>query len=210
MTNKTTNVKSQKVANKFTCNDCDYTSCKRSDYDKHLSTRKHILRTSDIFSSQNSQQKKYNCMCGKKFKHASSLWNHKKICTYNNENTVVAISNDQTPTPIPTSTILVEKQDDMPDMKELIIALMTQNQNMQKQMLEMMPQLGNTTNNNTMSNSHNNNSFTLPDNINIFTSSEVYNIICNSQFTVSKINTCYILSDPFVCLLLLLWLKIIT
>jgi hypothetical protein len=176
MTNQTTNIKSQKTPKKFTCIVCDYTSYKRSDYDKHLSTRKHVIRTSDNFSSQNSQQKKYDCVCGKIFKHASSLWNHKKKCTYSNENTVVAISNNH------ISTSIVDKKEDMSDMKELIIALMTQNQEMHKEMLNILPQIGNTTNNNTMSNSNNKtNNF----NVNMFLNEHCQNAMNISDFIES-------------------------
>ena len=35
--------KSQKVAKKFICECCDYSSNKESDYKKHLDTRKHQM-----------------------------------------------------------------------------------------------------------------------------------------------------------------------
>ena len=79
----------------------------------------------------------------------------KKHALITTENTVFAINNDQ------TATSIVEKKEDMSDMKELIIALMTQNQDMQKQnqdmqkqmfeqqqqILKLIPQSENTTNN---------------------------------------------------------------
>ena len=188
------NAEYAKSANKtpsFLCKLCDFTSNKKSDYLRHVNTKKHMMVTNDNNGNMNGNNLHtkntplHECSnCNAKYKHASGLSRHKKICTYiytyTNENTVVAISDDQTS----TSTILVEKQDDMPDMKELIIALMTQNQNMQKQMLEMMPQLGNTTNNNTMSNSHNNNK-TNNFNVNMFLNEHCQNAMNISDFIES-------------------------
>ena len=59
----------------------------------------------------------------------------KKTCTYKHENNVITINNDQ------HITSIVDKKEDMPDMKELIITLMTQNQSMQKQIFELQQQM---------------------------------------------------------------------
>ena len=42
-------------------------------------TRKHKIRTNTNEKVPKSAEQ-YNCKCGKKYKHASSLWNHKKNC----------------------------------------------------------------------------------------------------------------------------------
>ena len=44
------------------------------DYNKHLTTKKHKIRSSD------EQKIPFRCECGKIYKHASSLWNHKQKC----------------------------------------------------------------------------------------------------------------------------------
>ena len=71
---------SQKVAKIYTCEKCDYVTSKKSDFNKHLSTRKHKIRSSVKEISQ--CLKDFKCGCGKEYKHQSSLWNHKKICTF--------------------------------------------------------------------------------------------------------------------------------
>ena len=177
-TNETSKI--SKISKKYDCSYCNYICYKPSEYAKHISTVKHNRLSVETNMKQpvsKNIQTYIECeKCKKKINSRTSLWRHKKICTYNNENTVVAISNDQ------TSTTIVEKSEDMPDMKELIIALMTQNQNMQKQMLEMMPQCGNTTNNNTMSNSHNKtNNF----NVNMFLNEHCQNAMNISDFIES-------------------------
>ena len=74
-----TNVFTPKSAMKFSCKECDFECSKRSDWSRHISTQKHKIRTNtNDFKPKNAE--KYNCNCGKKYKHASSLWNHKKNC----------------------------------------------------------------------------------------------------------------------------------
>ena len=68
-----------KNAKKFSCKDCHFECSKRSDWSRHISTQKHKIRTNtNDFTPKNAEQ--YHCNCGKKYKHASSLWNHKNNC----------------------------------------------------------------------------------------------------------------------------------
>jgi len=75
MTNKIT----PETAGKFVCNLCDFKCSKESDWYRHLSTSKHITRinTNEL---PPKTARKYLCDCGKKYKHASSLWNHQQKC----------------------------------------------------------------------------------------------------------------------------------
>ena len=86
-----TNTKDAKDAKTFICETCDFKCYKLSNYNKHLSTSKHKILINNEKLGINAN-KVYNCVCGKKYKHASSLCHHKKICTYTNENTVIAIT----------------------------------------------------------------------------------------------------------------------
>ena len=50
-------------AKKFCCEKCDYTSFRKSDYNKHLQSKKH----NDNNDNMNDNKKlSYNCECGKK------------------------------------------------------------------------------------------------------------------------------------------------
>lgn len=80
---------SQKVAGKFVCECCDYNTSKKSDYIKHLTTRKHKIRSEyekyekkSLVNKNVQNEKSYVCECGKSYKHQSSLWNHKKKCVF--------------------------------------------------------------------------------------------------------------------------------
>jgi hypothetical protein len=68
-------IMSQKSKPNFYCECCDYTTSRKSDYNKHLATDKHKLK-------QNKTEKSYDCECGKSYSLRSSLFNHKKSCKF--------------------------------------------------------------------------------------------------------------------------------
>ena len=71
-------VPTQKSSKKFHCISCDYTTSRLSQYNRHISTDKHkILQNPTSKSSKN-----WSCPCGKQYKHSSTLYAHKKICTF--------------------------------------------------------------------------------------------------------------------------------
>ena len=60
----------------FMCESCDYNTSNKKDYTKHILTSKHqnAIKGYTEATSQNP------CICGKKFRHSSSLYRHKNIC----------------------------------------------------------------------------------------------------------------------------------
>lgn len=82
----------QKSSKKFHCECCDYNTSRLSQFNRHLQTDKHkILQnpTSESFLS-----KIWNCPCGKQYKHSSTLYAHKKTCSYINKETDSEPEND--------------------------------------------------------------------------------------------------------------------
>ena len=72
---------------RFKCEKCDYSSCNKSDYTKHISTQKHICQfksmTYDVNVCEKSQKSQdvFSCeKCNKQYKDYSGLWRHKKTC----------------------------------------------------------------------------------------------------------------------------------
>lgn len=65
---------------KYVCEKCDFECSYKSNYDTHLSTRKHINRENAI--QKNEGDTIYECPCGSTYKHYSSYYRHKKTCTY--------------------------------------------------------------------------------------------------------------------------------
>ena len=153
-----------KIPKKYVCEICVFNCSKLSNYNKHLSTAKHInLTNPNNKSSKNAQI--YKCGCGKEYKHSSTLSNHKRTCDCLQnppiENTFVKVEDKR-------DKIIEEIMKDSLEMKNLIIMLMKNQQDIsQKQhentvetitsVMKGLPPMGNTTNNtNTNTNSHNN------------------------------------------------------
>jgi hypothetical protein len=149
-----------KILFKFHCVCCDFKCNKKSNYDIHILTAKHITRYKTALNDTKKIQivcdndKKmpdeyaYACSCGKIFKYHSGLWRHKKTC--------VIIPK----TELPDSDL---SNNDLSD-KELIIMLLNENKEFKQIIIEQNKTLievtknstNNTTNNNiTHTNSHN-------------------------------------------------------
>uniref|UniRef100_A0A6C0IET2 C2H2-type domain-containing protein n=1 Tax=viral metagenome TaxID=1070528 RepID=A0A6C0IET2_9ZZZZ len=70
--------KLQKVAFKFSCLKCDYYTCRKSSFEKHLTTDKHKMVVNGSEKLQKVAQ--YICNCGKSYKFDSGYYRHKKQC----------------------------------------------------------------------------------------------------------------------------------
>ena len=69
-----------KNADSLICKECDFTCCKKSDWDRHLSTRKHKNRT-NANAIHSAPTQDFSCMrCGKNYAARNSLWYHEKKC----------------------------------------------------------------------------------------------------------------------------------
>ena len=134
---------SPKLAKIFYCNFCDYSCAKKNDFDKHLSTQKHRNATNGTQmvqnGTQNSQksQELFSCICGKKYKYKQGLYRHHKNCK-------LMIDNE-------------EIKEDSNEFKKLVVKLINDNSEMkniiikqQEQIGELIPKIGNTTNNNSL------------------------------------------------------------
>ena len=130
----------QKNSKYFECTDCDFKCSNKNDYSRHILTRKHKMLTNvDTENSKNSN--KFICNCGKEYNHRQSLSIHKKKCNFKiTENT--------------TEEKEIKIDDvDISD-KNLMLTLIQQNNELQKQMLEVIKN-GTTNINNSMNNSNN-------------------------------------------------------
>jgi len=80
--------KTSKNIQNFICEDCNFTCCKKGDWNRHLLRPKHINCEKGYKMIQNDIKKTSkniilnNCECGNVYKYTSGLWRHKKICNY--------------------------------------------------------------------------------------------------------------------------------
>ena len=62
------------INNLYVCNDCNFNTCKKSNYKRHLNTKKHII-------NKKKQNNTFLCeFCERKLNSRSSLWRHSKTC----------------------------------------------------------------------------------------------------------------------------------
>ena len=90
---------------KYECKICDYISSNKTDYERHLKTKKHLklkMRGNAfptvLEKNAKTPFKKINfCVCGRRFKTRSGVWKHKKLCDfwkkYSSENVSKNVSN---------------------------------------------------------------------------------------------------------------------
>tara|TARA_Y100000992_G_scaffold269666_1_gene209510 strand:+ start:7678 stop:8553 length:876 start_codon:yes stop_codon:yes gene_type:complete len=133
-----------KNAEKFICEKCDFKCCKKSDWTRHIATRKHKMITNDNEKTPKNASYIYMCNCGKQYKHNSGLSRHKLKCKYVDVN-------------ISEQFEEIGEKDDNVNYKEMFLHMMKQNQELQKTMQEIIPNIGN--NNNNISNKVNINVF---------------------------------------------------
>ena len=167
-----------KNAEKYYCENCDYKCSKLSNYNKHLSTRKHQILT-NTYTGLTKEDSKYSCDCGKIYNHRQSLFNHKKKCNFQQENTPKEENPPKEDDKDKVIDILIKKNDEMieerNEMKDLVLLLVKNLQDNQdnqnvlvkniqdnqveittKIIKEMIPHVGNGNINNPTTGDHNN------------------------------------------------------
>ena len=140
-----------KNAENFNCNYCDFTCCKMSDWSRHVGTGKHKIRTKGCKIEPPYKNTCENCNAS--YTSKSGLWYHKKKCKIVEEKETVEniVEND--------ITIMSNE-----NLTKLFLESIKQNQELQKQMFELLKDNigGNTminSNNKTMNNQFNLNFF---------------------------------------------------
>jgi hypothetical protein len=149
----------EKQASKFYCQICDFSTSKKTNYDSHILTQKHIRNTLATTCNIVATEKKQSCdFCGKEYKDRTGLWRHKKKCQIENCNNKIIEDTPKNNTIDNTldNAINTEKN----DIYELVKYLMKENSELKNMMmeqqnlvLEIAKNTGN--NNNNTTNSHN-------------------------------------------------------
>ena len=158
-----TTEKGPKGSVKFECKTCDYRTSKQSQYDRHNLTAKHINATKYYKNATIKDPKMYECNCGNKYKHHSSLWTHKKKCKKEEKKEEEPTSNMNLIIEfLKQNQTISEKKNTSDNNESLIIELLKQNQGFKelmmeqnKYMLELSKNAGNNTNCNNTNNKFN-------------------------------------------------------
>ena len=142
----------QKNSPIFECINCNFKTCKKNDYKRHLLTDKHKrLQNNDKSGVEN---KKYICECGREYKYRQGLYNHRKTCKGEKK-----------------ETFIIENEENL-DYKSMFLEMINENKELRKQISELIPKVGNTIN------SHNKQKF----NINVFLNEKCKDALSMDEF----------------------------
>lgn len=157
--------KSQRAGQKYYCNNCDYCTYNKADYNKHMTTLKHIKReqnSENLKHDETDKSEKLTCICGVVFKSRTTLWRHKKKCAKINGDCYSENESENEQDHEENEDADNDEDDDeglynLKDKDKIIIHLLKQNGSLQKSLIEMSKEKSVTTNNshNTTTNSHN-------------------------------------------------------
>lgn len=164
-----TNEKSSKIEWKFHCETCHYRCRYKSDYNKHIMTLKHKIRTNTNEKSSDDVVTIKSCeFCGKTYKHASSLWNHKVKCkkvkieeNMKKEEEIIneEVYNDNSLNYIKSKTkennttfSETKKDEDDLNYKTMFLTMMKKNDELQQTLIDIIPKIGNNNTNTTHNN----------------------------------------------------------
>jgi hypothetical protein len=127
-------VPTQKSSDLFVCECCNYSSSRKSQYHRHLETDKHKILQNPIFEKF-QPEKIYICDCGKKYKHSSTLYAHKKKCNIK---------------------IVTDSHTESVDKDKIILMLINQNAELRKEQTDIKELILEIVKNGTINNIHNN------------------------------------------------------
>ena len=143
------------------CHFCNFKCCKKSDWERHIITQKHLHRTKYINLEQNAENaKKFFCkFCQKSYRARNSLWYHENKCDFNTE-----ISSNIIDENIHVTTTQHQSQPQQTDIQALtglIYELVKSNTELQKSMFDICKQGQNNYTSNISNNNCNNKTFNL-------------------------------------------------
>ena len=178
-----------KSSNFFYCEKCNYSTSRRSQYSRHLSTVKHKNLENDTNDTKKVPKSStgFQCECGKKYLQKQNLYRHRKICKYYEESfdKCVEVNDFQYEDNSDKSKELIVKLvEENADIKNMMFKQLESMQNqmheqqkmMHNQISELIPRLGN---NNTVTNKQ-------KFNINIFLNEQCKDALTMEQF-INKI-----------------------
>ncbi len=144
-----------KIPPYFSCFCCDYITCSKKDYNKHIETKKHKINQNQLLATKKSPNDScFICFCGKSYKDKSGLWRHRKRCLVKEENEQISSNNI-------VNNNNIQEHNDTNVNTNVLMEVIKQNQEFQKFMMEQMVEISkncNTTNNNI---NNTNNTFNL-------------------------------------------------
>jgi hypothetical protein len=116
----------------YKCGCCDYTTSKKSQWKRHIKTKKHKMMTND---DKMMTKKVHRCKCGKIYKHRQGLYVHKQKCS------IITMKSE-----ICTEDVIDNELVDSENITILLKTILKENRELKAEMKNM--KINNITNNN--------------------------------------------------------------
>jgi hypothetical protein len=152
--------KPEKTGKRFSCEACDFYTCDKKDYSRHLTTAKHkilINTNKKPEKTEDDESCQYECECGRIYKHAPSLYTHRKRCEvyaeYIKNRPLTSAELD------PYMILNIVKQNE--DFKALLIEQNTKIMEQNQRIIELAQNNRTVITNNTSNSNNNTNNFNL-------------------------------------------------
>jgi CRISPR/Cas system CSM-associated protein Csm2 small subunit len=118
-------IKPKKQPKQYSCESCEFYTYNKKDFNRHLSTRKHLIKINVKEGDHNEKKIGFTCEnCNKFYKYISGLSRHKQNCKS-------------------TKQIKSEKQIEMDLIIEQTNNLMKESQDLMKKIVESVPKINN-------------------------------------------------------------------
>ena len=159
------------TSSKFNCKKCNFTCSKKGDYNRHLTTAKHAKLTKCYATLKENTSYHFSCPCGRLFKHQSSFSRHKSMCSSNEVSSDTRKSEESN---VDSKDQLIDKlsqenremKDANREIKSMFMMMMekyederirneTDKKEIMTKIIDIIPKVGNTTNNHTVNNTLN-------------------------------------------------------
>ena len=142
------------LVKKYDCNLCNFSACNKTNYTIHLDTKKHkkqenIQNNNDFLLNL----AKFECECGKSYKHKPNLYAHKKKCDYM-EKQLIKLTDEE----INYKEMFLQLLKKTDTLHDLLIEQNKIIQEKDKTINEIIPKIGN---NNNSNNTNSNNNFNI-------------------------------------------------
>jgi hypothetical protein len=134
----------------YICECCNYKTLRLSEFNRHKNTAKHRRSEKITKITENEENKKWICECGKSYKQRQSLHKHKKKCLFQEkmeetlENQEIKKKDSNYEKGLSDETVIAILKENI-EMRKTMVEQATEHR---KQINELMPLIGNTTNNN--------------------------------------------------------------
>jgi hypothetical protein len=167
--------KPSKLDNKYECEKCAFTCSKKSNYEQHLLTKKHLVNQNKLVSNEENATGIASIFCeycNKEYKSRVGLWYHNKKCSMTETESI-------------KNHVFDTSSNEIKALTNLILEMVKSNTELQKQNGDLQKQLVDVCKNTSTINSHNNHSNNKTFNLQFFLNEQCKDAMNISDFANS-------------------------